>query len=174
MAKTGIRAPRVQTEAPLEDLRGMHEQGRCYVPAVSTDYWSFSSIGTIKSNGWIFPALVGTCKGERVPGDGGTQGPTSTLLSETPVQLMSTSFQATSSVEKPGDPEVQAGCWPRILTFWKKDKKRLAAPSLELPQEASIEQDPSALVRLGCHRCQHITHPIFGLVASLRSLVRVG
>ena len=72
MAKTGIRAPRVQTEAPLEDLRGMHEQGRCYVPAVSTDYWSFSSIGTIKSNGWIFPALVGTCKGERVPGDGGT------------------------------------------------------------------------------------------------------
>ncbi|PIL34625.1 hypothetical protein GSI_03404 [Ganoderma sinense ZZ0214-1] len=55
------------------------------------------------------------------------------------------SYQASPSVETPENREVQAGCWPHILPFWRKDKKRPVARSLELPGEASSDQDPAAL-----------------------------
>ncbi|KAM5545746.1 hypothetical protein V8D89_000784 [Ganoderma adspersum] len=69
------------------------------------------------------------------------------LLSETPVGLMS--YQASPSVDTPTDREVRVGCWSHILPFWKRDKKRFAARTLELPPEASSDQDSPALPPYG-------------------------
>ena len=57
------------------------------------------------------------------------------------------SYQTSPSVETPGAQEVQVGCWPRILPFWRRDKKRTAVQTLELPKEASSDRDPPVLVR---------------------------
>ncbi|KAM5545554.1 hypothetical protein V8D89_000592 [Ganoderma adspersum] len=123
-AKTSNRAPLVQAEAPLGTF----------------------AVRTNTAGVKFLRARRGMCmKGERVPvpRDGDTQGSTSTLLSETLVELMS--YQASPSVETSVDQEVQAGCWPRILPFWKRDKKRFVARPLELSPEASCDQDPPTL-----------------------------
>lgn len=71
------------------------------------------------------------------------------------------SYQAPLPAETPGAQEVQAGCWARILPFWRRDKKRTTAQTLELPKEASSDQEPPVLVRPSCPQYLRNIHLMF-------------